>query len=437
MAVHSYAYFNGTLNIDPWIGQRTTYGTDYTTAYALMTGKPALVQEIGCSEDWVPPSDIGKFLRLSLVSSWAQGAAGYFWWGSHNIDRDYQPPQELMNLKYSKPSFAQGQYDNLEYSMGLLDTNNRPKPYAADFQRWTSIVGKLGIGWKSSLPVCYLLFPQRAANTNTMTQMTAFALAKQAHIDVRMWPEGKPIPADAAAIVIAGFSLSDQGKPIVQHYLEQGGVVYQSYASDFPEVLAAKDTDATLSSPLVAIQSAGLFSDVERLRAGAAPKLRDVTPAAGRQVVTLLGIPVEGSTNRTRGVFFKADVGKGTYYYLAANLEEALSREYNPWDTDDSNLIYSVLRPESPIDIDSKFVELAVKTRGRERLILLLNHSNRFQDVVLRSAKELDLRDYMTHAALGAGREVPLRLMPGEVLMAEPAPPGLPARPSAERPGGK
>jgi hypothetical protein len=136
-------------------------------------------------------------------------------------------------------------------------------------------------------------------------------------------------------------------------------------------------------------------------------------------------------------VFFKADVGKGTYYYLAANLEEALSREYNPWDTDDSNLIYSVLRPESPIDIDSKFVELAVKTRGRERLILLLNHSNRFQDVVLRSAKELDLRDYMTHAALGAGREVPLRLMPGEVLMAEPAPPGLPARPSAERPGGK
>jgi len=425
MSVHSYAYFNRTLNLDPWIGQRTTYGTDYTTAYAAMTGKPALVQEIGCSEDWVPRSEIAKFLRLTLMSAWAQGAAGYFWWGSHDIDTSYRVPTQYINLKYSKRSFAEGLFDNLEYSMGLLDINNRPKPYALEYQRWIGVIDKLGLGWKDDLPVCYVLHPERArSGSTTMSQMTAFTLAKQSHMQVRMWPEWKPVPPDAAAVVIANFALSAKGKETVGHFLEQGGVVYQSYANDFPQALAVKDSDATLPpSGLTASQAAGLFADAEHVRAGAPLKLKEVSPAANQKIQVLLGIPAQGSDRRARDVFFKTSIGKGTYYYLAANLEESLSKTYDPWEEDDSNLVYSVLRPDSPIDIDSKYVELIVKSRGRERLFLLLNHSNRFRDVVFRSNDDIQLRDYTTHAQLGSGKEVPLRLMPGEVLIAEPVPP--------------
>jgi len=423
LSVHSYAYFNGTLELDPWIGQRTTYAADHATAYAAMTGKPVLVQEIGCSEAWAPKSEIGKFLRLTLMSAWAQGAAGYFWWGSHNIDTNYRPPAQYMVLKYSHPSFAEGRFDSLEYSMGLLDTNNQPKRYALEYQRWAAVIDKLGVGWRDELPICYVLEPQPGKSARG--QSTAFVLAKQIHMQVRMWPEWKPIPADAAAVVIANFALSAKGKDSVGRYLQEGGVVYQSYASDFPQALTVRDSAETLSSPtLTAAQAEGLFSDSQRVCVGAPLKLKDVSPVSGRDTQVLLALRATGGERRGRGLYFKTSVGKGVYYYLAANVEEALSSTYDPWDSDDSNLIYSVLRPESGVNIDSKYVELAAKTRGHERLFLLLNHSNRFQDVVFRSAEDIQLRDYMSHAPLGAGREFPLRLLPGDVLVAEPSPKG-------------
>ncbi len=429
MSVHYYPYFTATLHEDPWIGQRTTYGVDYLVAYAAMTGKPVLVQEIGCSENWVPVSEIGKFMRLTLMSSWAQGAAGYFWWGSHNIDQNYHPPAELMDLKSSMASFKVGRFSDLEYSMGLLDTHNRPKPYSMEYEHWNSVIAKLGVGWKNDLPVAYLIFPEHVEDRATRTaEMTAFTLAKQAHMDVRMLAEGKPVPTDAAAVVIPGFSLSDKGKAAVRAYLEQGGTVLQSVANDFSDAITTKDSGGRASSPvLIGGRAAGLFSIAEHLRVHGDVKLMDAAPAAGAKVELLLGIPEEnGEANRNdeeeqlRRVLFKASVGKGTFYYLAANLEEALSKAYNPWDEDDSNLIYSVIRPEGAVDIDSKYVELVVKSRGKERLYMLLNHSNRPQDVTFRSAAAVRLEDYTSHAALGAGKEIPIHLMPGEVLIAEP-----------------
>ncbi len=419
MPVHSYAYFNRTLDQDPWIGQRTTYGTDYAIAYAAMTGKPVLVQEIGCSEVWVPKDEIGKFLRLTLMSSWAQGAAGYFWWGSHNISRDYKAPIQLINLKYSQPSFAKGDFADLEYSMGLLDSNNSPKPYALEYQHWIAVINKLGLGWKSELPVVYLLYPEHPEGRyGRNSEETAFTLAKQIHMDVKMWPEWKSLPADAAAVVIPGFGLSDQGKSYVKAYLDKGGVVLQSWACDFPDGVHVKDTRATVPSPtLVASRAEGQFSEAERIRVAAPLKLMDAAPSPDGKTQVLLELPAAGAEKDSRPLFFKTEVGKGAYYYLAANLEEALAKTYNPWNQDDSNLIYSVLRPQSAVTIDSKYVELSVKSRGKERLLLLLNHSNVFQNVMLSSANSIRIEDDSTHTPLGEGKDIPLRLMPGEVLI--------------------
>ena len=295
------------------------------------------------------------------------------------------------------------------------------------------MIGKLGVGWKNDLPVAYLIFPEHVEDRATRTtEMTAFTLAKQAHMEVRMLAEGKPVPTDAAAVVIPGFSLSDKGKTAVRAYLEQGGTVLQSVANDFSDAIRVRDGGTETPSPvLIGGQAAGLFSIAEHVRVHADVKLMDAAPAAGAKVELLLGIREEnGEANRNdeeeqlRGVLFKASVGKGTYYYLAANLEEALSRTYNPWEEDDSNLVYSVIRPEGAVDIDSTYVELVVKSRGKERLYMLLNHSNRPQDVTFRSAAAVRLEDYTSHAALGAGKEIPIHLMPGEVLIAEPQ--GLP-----------
>lgn len=428
LPVHYYPYFSETLDEDPWIGQRTTYGVNYLVSYAAMTGKPVLVQEIGCSEYWAPPDVIGKFLRLTLLSAWAQGAAGYFWWASHNIDRGFHVPQEYFVPQYSGSSFANGSFDKLEYSMGLLDTQNHPKPYALEYSHWIGVIQKLGMGWKNELPVAYVLFPEHGDGwKDARRERTAFTLVKQAHMEARMWPEGKAVPADAAAVVIPGFGLGAAGKAAVRAYLEKGGVVYQSWAGDFPDLLMTKDAAAAASSPvLIAVRSAGLVSIGEHVRVHADLKLAEAAPQPGAKVELLLGTAkapgaarVEAGESALRGVFFKASLGKGAYYYLAANLEEALAKTYDPWDEDDADLIYSALRPEGGIGIDSKFVELVVKARGSERVLLLLNHSHRSQDVVVKADAPLQLEDYANHAALGSGTEIPLHLTPGEVLVAE------------------
>lgn len=427
MSVHYYPYFSSTMLQDPWIGQRTTYGADYLVAYAAMTGKPVLVQEIGVSQDWMPALEIPKYLRLTLMSAWAQGAAGYFWWGSNDISHADHPPAQYINLNDSMEMFAQGKFPPLEYSMGLLTTQRQPKSDALEYARWNAVIRQLGLGWKNDLPVAYLLYPDHPKDaTARINTATAFTLAKQAHLEVRMWPEDKPIPNDAASVVIAGFSLSNQGKSVVAQYLHRGGIVYQSQDCDFPQVLAVSGATSQADKPaFVAAQAAGLFSVGQHIRVNAPLQLVNASPVAGQQVTMLLGVatsePPDPSHHfqiPSQGILFRAAVDGGTYYYLAANLEQALAHTYNPWQADDSNLIYSVLNPSAAIGIDSKYVELDAKSRGSQRLFLLLNHSNRFQDVMLRSVTPLHLENYTTHAALGEGTEIPIRMTPGEVLVA-------------------
>ena len=423
VSVHSYAYFDGTTKMDPWVGQRSTYDTNLLIAYAATAGKPVLLQENGVSEVWEPKEDIPKSLRLTLMSAWAQGATGFFWWGSHDIDQNYRLPTQYATLKYSMPTYGnipEGIFASLEYRMGLLDTHNQPNPVGLEYQRWIPVIKRLGLGWKNDLPVAYQLYPEKPKDSPYMAQLTAFTLAKQAHLEVRLWPESKPIPTDAAAVIISNFGLSNGGKTAVKQYLENGGIVYQSRACDFSEAFAVKDSGATLTSPtFVARDSAGKFPESGHVRVAAEVKLLDVSPLSNQQAKVVLEIPSAGAKEAPRPVFLKTKVGKGTYYYLAANLEEALAKTYNPWEQDDSSLIYSVLSPETPVSIDNKFVELFVKSRGADRIFLMLNRSDRFQDLVFRSDQSIRLRDYTTHVPLGEGTEVSLHLMPGEVLIAE------------------
>lgn len=433
MSVHSYAFFDDSIKYDPWVGQRTLYDMNYAVARASITGKAVLVQENGFSEAWVGSKDeIAKCLRISIMSAWAQGAAGYFWWGSHDNDIDYRIPTNLVTLKYSEPALAHGIMNQLEYSEGLLDNNNQPKSYGLEFARWSAVIEKLGLGWKDNLPVLYLLYPDRAAEGDEpgRIQLTAFALAKQTHADVRLWPQWKPIPSDAVGVVIANFGLSSQGRSVVRQYLENGGSVYQSWFPDFAAALDTKESSALPAVPVLIVSTPALGTPArnrlplfegEHIRINAPVTLKRIAPPRDPQTQVLLWL--KGSTPQTaltQPAFFKTRVGKGTYYYLALNLEEALAKTYNPWDQDDSNLVYSVLRPETPVSIDSKFVELFAKSRGEERIFLLLNRSDRFQDVVFRSAQNIRLCDFSTHVPLGEGTEIPLRLMPGQVLVAQP-----------------
>jgi hypothetical protein len=418
MSVHSYPYFNYTYKLDPWIGIRTTYSPNYIAAWAEMTGKPVLMQELGMSESWLPRMEVPKYLRLTYLSTWADGACGYFWWCSHDIPRDFRVVTDGLKPRFSVPEMAAGNFHELEYELGLFNTRNEPKPSAFAYKQCTEIVRQLGVDWIDLLPVCYVLVPETATGDDNLLELIQpYVLAKQAHMDVRLWPEWKEIPGDADVVVIAGFSLSPSGRQHIFRYLENGGTVYQSWFQDFGAGIHAEATVLERSDPAKIIHTTlGRVELGYHLRTAAPVRIRDVNFDETAEV--LIRIPAEDEPvwrnrfGKVQGLMFKTGVGEGTYFYLAADLESALMDTYDPWDEDDSDLIYRLIRPQTGIDVSSKYIELYHKEKKGKQLIILLNHKDETLPVNLCSLDAWRYTDALTGKELGRGRELDLFMEP-------------------------
>jgi len=412
MVVHPYIYWQGTLKLDPWIGQRTLYGSNFMIEWTAMMGKPVVVQEIGASEEWLLEWNISSFLKINFLSSWAEGASGFLWWSSHDIDQNFRIPDDIFLPDRSVPYYKEGRFHPLEYSMGLFDTRNNPKPYAHEFKHCADVVERLGQCWTDLLPICYVLVPENHDDfSETMLQLiTPFTLAKQAHFDVKMLYENIPVPSDAAAVVISGFKLSAAGKRNIDQYLARGGTVYQSKIQDFAlDQIRVATVQQVIENPQFIVKK----------RVGGMTLESKVSVNAKLTIQPLITYPEEQSLLDEPLVFTRASVGKGTYYFFSGNLEEGLRDSYDPWGTDNSNLIYSALRPAKTIDISSKYVELFHKRKGDAEILVLINHSNTKQDTEVYSAKKIMLKDWQTDSYIGEGFRIPVTVGPLNVLVLE------------------
>lgn len=84
------------------------------------TERPIWIQEFGCSGLWGTEKSKEVYLRESVRHAVHAGATWFTWWCSHDIDRSYQ-------------------FDELEYDLGLLNTDNSEKPLAKVFRELVEI----------------------------------------------------------------------------------------------------------------------------------------------------------------------------------------------------------------------------------------------------------------------------------------------------------
>lgn len=418
-APHSYPYFHGTINLDPWFGQRTTYSANFIATWCGMMGKPVVIQEIGCSEAWVPPAKLGAYIRLNYLSNWADGAAGFLWWGSHNIDTIFRVKSKDMILPLSSPSFAKGKFDRLEYNLGLFDNNNHPKEYASSFLQCVRTVEKLGLSWTDLLPVCYIIIPGNISFESAMHEyITAYVLAKQAHFDVKMCYEGTPIPNDAQAVFIPGLKLTGKARDIVQEYLVKGGKVYQSFENDFGTAIHPGKEIIVNNPSLIVCQPTGMMEAMQRMSIPASISFRETSyTAPAEPIVSYLKdfrqyVPVK------EGIYYSQPVGKGTFYYFSGKLEKGLVSAYNPWAQTNCELLYSALMPRTPVEIDNKFIEIYLRKNEHQTILMLLNHSDQYQNTTVKSGKPIKLINFETQQNIGSGNEITVMLKPAEVVIA-------------------
>jgi hypothetical protein len=423
LAPHSYPYFHGTVGLDPWYGQRNSYSPNFIIHWCKMVGKPVLLQEFGCSEGWLPAARIGANLRLNYLSTWADGAAGFIWWGSHDIDPAYRLRSKDLLVRASIPSFAEGRFDEQEYHTGLLTVRNSPKEYAAAYAACIKEVNRLGLGWRDELPVAYIVVSGQVSFNAAMHKLiTAFALAKQVHFQVRLCYEGTAIPSDAAAVIIPGLKLRGQAKAVVSDYLNRGGQVYQSWENDFGPAIRLGDKQVFTNPAMVVDQIAGQMEVALPMHIPGRVSFRQVSSSEPARTLVSFARPggdtFDPAPKPGQSVFLSQSIGQGTFYYFAGNLESDLAESYDPWPKTNAELLYSTVRPRSSIEVDNKYVELYVKRRGTQRLLLLLNHSEKYQHLTVTSDQPIRLTDEETGKQLGTGQEIVLLLKPAEVVIA-------------------
>jgi hypothetical protein len=118
--VHCYVFFTGALDrykySDAGSLRLAEYMVELAYAYHTDLKRRVWVEEIGASAEWMPADYLPEFMERVVTSVASTGKAwGITWWSSHDIDPGVKG------------------FSSLEYTLGLLDLDNKPKPMGRKF----------------------------------------------------------------------------------------------------------------------------------------------------------------------------------------------------------------------------------------------------------------------------------------------------------------
>ena len=122
VALHPYSHFSGALKqtngdvFAPASIRLLAATAALARSYANSPTKPVWIQEYGMCEAWTEKKSIAPFLEKVTLNGIAGGATWFTWWCSHDLD----------------PKF---EFQELEYSLGLLTQDQKIKPQGEAFRR--------------------------------------------------------------------------------------------------------------------------------------------------------------------------------------------------------------------------------------------------------------------------------------------------------------
>ena len=160
----------GGGDVDPADTIRTTMiPTAQLMYYSALSGKPVMIEEQGTFSNMLTNREgAAKFLRVNILSGWANGSKGYYWWCGAE------------HLKLTQPPYS---WSMIERELGLLDLERKPKPVGSEMKRVIDIIDTLPEIAPKEIDACCVLtrgvghWPVAAAS---------YILAKQAGLEMTM-----------------------------------------------------------------------------------------------------------------------------------------------------------------------------------------------------------------------------------------------------------
>jgi endo-1,4-beta-mannosidase len=272
--------------------------------YSDIGGKPAMIQEQGSLNRMVANRDASAdFLRVNMLSGWANGSKGYLWWCAH----------EQINLNFFPYSYSMRE-------LGLLDTNKQPKPAAIEMKRISDMLRALPI---QELPgkdidaVCVVSMEQKQWHIAATTAI----LAKQAGFEVCFRHYTQDIPKASVYLLpsIAGWKVIDKNtyQFLIDRVYSHGANLYVSEDSGVLERF----------EEVFGLVSSGMRENSRNQKAEfLLGKDRFSLPFKYSKELLLENDKAEILSRDEQGniVFSRHKYGKGNVYYLGFPLEKML-----------------------------------------------------------------------------------------------------------------
>ena len=321
LTTHPYAYFVPYCRNDPIDSIRTLmHGTCETMLYASVGKKPCLVEELGTLGPNICSDEIsGNFLRLNLISNWANGAAGVLWWCAHEQLELETPPYNWFML---------------ERELGMMDINRQPKPILKELKKFSDWLKETNLEIEPPKKDALILLTKDQDCWSTA--FMSFILGKQAGVTLDFLAPNCDIPDSAVY-----FMPSVHGSgPLYSKYYEQllkkvenGAVLYVSNADAFFNRRETVFGSAVISSEDT--YSSGTFDfngDTVRYERYC------------RMVLSSTTAEVLARDDCGDPIFTVNRYGKGRVYYLNFPLEDMLCRGNRVFEGNAYKLYESVLK---------------------------------------------------------------------------------------------
>lgn len=365
ITTHIYPYWTDCAGRDKIASFRASMHSTYETKmFSDLVDKPCLVEEIGtvgpnvCSEDVT-----ADFLRISMLSNYANGAAGFMWWCSG----DFTDVKTIPHAWYMT-----------EVELGMMDTNRSPKPMLSEMKKLTEFLNSLDF----ELPkvkndvVCVLTKDQKQWEIGYITH----CLAKQSNLSLKFCFGEKQIPEADAYLIPSMFGdnimCHESFDYITDRVYNHGATLYMSMDFSMVKKFADLTGNTVEDSGLIAQKGSFALSGKE------IEYMRDRTYFIRAERAEVLAKDEDGTPIMTR-----AKYGKGTVVYLNFPLEKKLIAENNAFLKNNHEVYkeaFSELIAKKEIISENKYVCVTYHPSGDTAYCVALNHSPDTQKTELR-----------------------------------------------------
>lgn len=331
LTTHPYPMFIGG-DVEPYNKMRATVlPTAQSVYYSGVGGKPCMMQEIGTFTRTNGNLEMSaQFLRVNVLSAWANGLTGFLWW---------------CGAEHTKLNQAPYRWTMMERQLGLLDVDRQPKPVGLEMAKMQKVMETLPVLPPKQEDVICVLPCGPKENKAT----SAFILAQQAGFQIGIRRCNTAIPEGEAYIV-----------PCIE-----GGDVIDKRTLDFlldrienhgAKCLFTYDGGEFINfEEIFGLSSCGIYKSGTKHTA--AFSFGELTYHTENDIhLKSVGAEVLAKNEEDSVVFSRNRFGKGSIYFLAFPLEKLANATVNGYDPSISQPYFQIYRLFAGEEISSYIV---------------------------------------------------------------------------------